>query len=338
MQRAVRVPKAKWHRLVHAKLLLENCCVPVSGHFGLGFIWTLWAPGGSYRMSIWVLFLAWSPWSTVVLHSSSHICCCHCMKFWYVHRAVAQGDMAVPEGVKPAGMALQSCWGGQTASCICCFGSSPQSEILPAWAWTRYWRELLGGGWIWSGSKMAIIGYGCSWFQCLNSLLEPLLFIWVKTHLEMIQKGVPSLELPPRPGICAGKRALFLSRVHGSSKEDLFVPSQGLNGAAQVQKCLSCLLHSSFQSIRAGYKALSTWELILVSSLCFFISLISPLLFRLRCCHFCETLGDLIKGNPIMVVINRGCQTLALSFNFSFDTLRLATTCLLRKGMELFRE
>lgn len=46
------------------------------------------------------------------------------------------------------------------------------------------------------------------------------------------------------------------------------------------------------------------------------------LLFWPWYCCFCETLGDVIEGNPIMVIINLGYQTLALSFYFSVDILR----------------
>lgn len=101
----------------------------------------------------------------------------------------AQGHVAVLEHVNPAGVAWLSCWGGRTMSCMCCFGSSPQSVILLAWAWTWYLRELLGEAWMWSGSKITIICCRCSWFQCLNLLLESFLFIWVKKYLRCYRRG-----------------------------------------------------------------------------------------------------------------------------------------------------
>lgn len=153
-----------------------------------------------------------------------------------MHRGMAQGHVGVSGVVKPAGIVLQNCWGSQTMSSICCFGSSPQRAILLACAWTWYWRELLGGVWLWSGSELAIMYYGCSWFQCLSSLLGLPLFIWVNTCLKVVQKGVSSLQLHPWPGICAAlqhalpREPFSSAHGHGSSNENLLVPSQWLNG------------------------------------------------------------------------------------------------------------
>lgn len=177
-------------------------------------------------------------WGFVSLSSACNIVMCPALKcvafiawnWWYVHRGKAQGHVGVSEVVKPAGIVLRS---SNHVVYLLCWEQSPKSNPV-----SLCLDMVLEGATCKSlGMIRAWTGNYVLWMLMVQVFeITSILLIWVNTRLKIVQKGVSSLQLHPRPGTCAALRH-FLPRDrfsfahgHGSSNESLFLPCQWLNG------------------------------------------------------------------------------------------------------------